>query len=299
LEKIASIDIGSNTLRLLIAEKTAEGYQPVCRDREIIRLGRNFYPHRLLAPSAMEGAVRVLKRFKDRADQEGVIRFMAVGTGVLREAKNSPIFLENIRRETGLPVRIIPGLEEAIIMARGVLSIFPLRPGIIFIFDMGGGSTEFVMLKDGVMVERVSLPLGVVALTERFLLSDPPMEKERHSLKVYGRNILKKNLGKNDKINYLIGTAGTVTTLAAMVNHYTNYNPDQINGMALTKDQVFTLGREIFTLPLDRRANLPGLETGRADIIGAGILLVLEIMDHFSQETLWVSDSGLLEGLIL
>jgi exopolyphosphatase/guanosine-5'-triphosphate,3'-diphosphate pyrophosphatase len=119
------------------------------------------------------------------------------------------------------------------------------------------------------------------------------------SLKVYCRNILKKKLAKNDKVKYLIGTAGTVTTLAAMAQKLSTYDPDQINKTVLTKKYLIELSKKILALSCNQRAKLTGLELGRADIIGAGILLVLEIMVYFSQESLLVSDAGLLEGLIL
>ncbi len=262
-------------------------------------MGRSFFPERLLNPKTMEKALRVLKRFKNRADQEGVTQVRVAGTGVLREAENSEVFLERIAKETCLAVEILSGQEEARLMAKGVLSLFPSSQGETVIFDLGGGSTEFVFMISGRMVERMSLSLGVVGLTEQFLRSDPPGPKESQSLKRHCRTILKKILLKNDKINNLIGTAGTVTTLAAMVKGLSDYDPDQINGTVLAKDGLIRLSGEILSQPFDQRAKLPGLEPGRADIIGAGILLVLEIMDHFSQDTLLVSDAGLLEGLIL
>jgi len=299
LGKIASIDIGSNTLRFLIAEKRGEGFRLVFRDREIVRLGGNFYPHRLLSAQAMEAAVKVLGRFKIRAEQEGVSRIIAAGTGVLREAENISFFLERVDRETGVSVKILKGPEEARIMAKGVFSVFPSTFGKTIIFDVGGGSTEFVVVNDGQIGRRTSLPLGVVGLTERFLRSNPPTKNEADSLKVHCQNILKKNLPKNDKINRLIGTAGTITTLAAMAKNLCDYDPEKINKTVLTKEYLIELSKKILALSFNQRAELTGLETGRADIIAAGILLVLEVMDYFSQESLLVSDAGLLEGLIL
>ncbi len=297
--KIASIDIGSNTLRLLIAEKTRDGIRAFSRDREIVRLGRSFYPNLLLASQAMEAAITVLSRFKIRTKQEGVRKIIAAGTGVLREAKNSSDFLERVKRETGVSVKILKGTEEARIMAKGVLSVFPSTFGRTVIFDVGGGSTEFVVVTDAQIGRRTSLPLGVVELTERFLMSDPPKKKEADSLKVHCQNILRKNLPKDDKINCLIGTAGTITTLAAMVKKLSNYDPEKINETVLTKENLIELSKKILALSCHQRAELTGLETERADIIGAGILLVLEVMDYFSKESLLVSDAGLLEGLIL
>jgi exopolyphosphatase/guanosine-5'-triphosphate,3'-diphosphate pyrophosphatase len=143
------------------------------------------------------------------------------------------------------------------------------------------------------------MPLGVVGLTEKFLKTDPPKSNESDSLKIHCRNILRKNSAKNDKIKKLIGTAGTVTTLAAMAKNLFVYDPDQINQTVLTKEYLIELSKQILALPLEKRSSLAGLEPGRADIISAGILLVLEIMDHFSQRVLLVSDAGLLEGMIV
>jgi len=299
LGKIASIDIGSNTLRSLVAEKTGKEFHPIFRDREIVRLGRSFYPDRLLDSQAMEAAVKVLSRYKIRADKAGATQIIAVGTGVLREAENSSDFLERVVRETGISVKILKGPEEARIMAKGVFSVFPSTFGKTVIFDVGGGSTEFVVVNDAQIGRRTSLPLGVVGLTERFLKSNPPKKNEAVSLKVHCQNILKKNLPKNDKINCLIGTAGTITTLAAMAKNLCDYDPEKINKTVLTKEYLIELSKKILALSFNQRAELTGLETGRADIIGAGILLVLEVMDYFSQESLLVSDAGLLEGLIL
>jgi len=299
VKKIASIDIGSNTLRLLIVKKTAQGFQPIYRDREIVRLGRGFLPERRLLPQPMDKALEVLRRFRERAEAEGVTQIRAAGTGVLRRADNGEVFLKKIKKETGLTIEILSGLEEAEIMAKGVLSQFANLSGETVIFDLGGGSTEFVFLNQGQIMERLSLSLGVVGLTEQFLKIDPPGEKDLESLRKHCRIILKKILSKNGKIKNLIGTAGTVTTLAAMVKKISDYDPDLINGTVLFRNRLKQLSAEILSLPLPQRQKLPGLEPGRADIIGAGILLVLEIMAYFSQDTLLVSDAGLLEGLIL
>jgi exopolyphosphatase/guanosine-5'-triphosphate,3'-diphosphate pyrophosphatase len=299
LEKIASIDIGSNTLRLLIAEKTGDRFRSLFRDREMVRLGRHFYPSRLLSSPAMATAVKTLKRFKDRAEQEGVTQLLAVGTGVLREAENILLFLERVKKETAISIRIISGIEEARIMAEGVLSLFPSTPGKTIIFDIGGGSTEFVFVNDGQIDNSFSMPLGVVGLTEKFLRTDPPLPGESDSLKEYCRNILRKNSAKNDNVKALIGTAGTVTTLAAMTKNLSDYDPALLNGTVLTFGNLLELSEKILVMPFKQRAELTGLEAARADIICAGILLVLEIMNHYSQKEMLVSDAGLLEGLIL
>ena len=275
------------------------GFEPVWRDREIVRLGRNFYPDRLISPEAIEAALKVLKRFKSKVDGQGAAPIRAAGTGVLREARNVRSFLKKVTEETGLEITIIPGPEEARLMAAGILSAIKPGRGKGCFFDIGGGSTEFVFLDRGEMENRVSLPLGVVGLTERFLASNPPTAKESENLKAYCRNILRKKCFKSDRLEFLVGTAGTVTTLAAMVKGLSVYDPDQINGTFLTQELLSELAQKLLGLPLAERAQLPGLEPGRADIIVSGLLLLLEILDFFSKDDLQVSDAGLLEGLLL
>jgi exopolyphosphatase / guanosine-5'-triphosphate,3'-diphosphate pyrophosphatase len=299
LDRIASIDIGSNTLRLLIAEKTETGLKPVYRDREIVRLGRNFYPERRMSSLSFELALSVLKRFKRAIESYGACPIRAVGTGVLREATNTQFFLKAAQERIDLPIRIISGLEEARIMARGTLSVFTSPPDRTTIFDIGGGSTEVAFLKNRKLRDRQSLPLGVVGLTEVFLPSDPSSEKEMAALRNHCRNILEKNLPGDATIDVLIGTAGTATTLAAMAKKLTSYDPDLINGTVLTRDQLAGLFNEMVTLPISQRAQLPGLEPGRADIIFPGLVLVQELLTFFRQEKFLVSDAGLLEGLML
>jgi exopolyphosphatase/guanosine-5'-triphosphate,3'-diphosphate pyrophosphatase len=299
LDRIASIDIGSNTLRLLIAEKMETGLKPVYRDREIVRLGRDFYPGRRMAAQSLASALSVLQRFKDAAGDLGASSIKAVGTGVLREAENTPSLLEAARGQLGLNIRIISGKEEARTMALGVLSVITGVPETAAIFDIGGGSTEVVFLNKREIKDRHSLPLGVVGLTEAFLPSDPPTPEEIFVLKGHCRAILDKNLPGAMTPEVLIGTAGTATTLAAMAKKLTSYDPDLINGTVLTRDQMAGLLKEMASLSISKRALLPGLEPGRADIILSGLILVDELLAFFKQDKVVVSDAGLLEGLML
>ncbi|MBI5582948.1 MAG: Ppx/GppA family phosphatase [Deltaproteobacteria bacterium] len=299
MNKAAAIDIGSNTLRLLIANIEGNRLLPIIRDREIVRLGRNFYPERILSAEAMDLALRVLGRFRRQMEQERINNLRAAGTGVLREAQNSDGFIEAVRRETNLKLEIISGEEEAELSAWGVLSVFPRLSTRTFIFDLGGGSAEFVNLDGNRLETAVSLPLGVVGLTELFLPSDPPGPAEIKRLQAYVLEILMKNIQPAPALPRLIGTAGTVTTLAAMVQGLTDYDPDRINGSVLDRDTLDRLLSTMGSLPLERRSRLPGLEPGRSDIIVAGLAVVLTVMLFFKVAELWVSDAGLLEGLLL
>jgi exopolyphosphatase/guanosine-5'-triphosphate,3'-diphosphate pyrophosphatase len=299
LHKAAAIDIGSNTLRLLIANIEGNQLVPLIRDREIVRLGRDFYPERVLSDTSMGMALEVLDRFRRQAVREGVANLRAAGTGVLREAQNLGPFVAAIRRKTALEVEILPGTEEARLSAAGVLSVFPRSDVPTWIFDLGGGSTEFVGWTGEGPDTAVSVPLGVVGLTELFLPSDPPAAGEISRLQGYVLEMLLKNIPRVRETPRLIGTAGTVSTLAAMVLGLSSYDPDRINGIIIDRATLDRLLSTLCALPLESRRRLPGLEPGRADVIPAGLAVVLTIMLFFRVQELWVSDAGLLEGLLL
>jgi exopolyphosphatase / guanosine-5'-triphosphate,3'-diphosphate pyrophosphatase len=298
--KIAgAIDVGSNTLRLLIAQIEGNRVLPVYRDREMVRLGRSFYPERVIGLQTLDSALKVLERFRRTGIGQGVARFRAAGTGILREASNTRQFVAAVRRTTGITLEILSGDEEARLSALGVRSVFQELPGPACIFDLGGGSVEFTWLKSGRIRETISLPLGAVGLTEQFLFSDPPTGEELSRLRGHCLDILQKIINIKKSIGCMIGTAGTVTTLSAMAQKMTEYNPSRINGSVLDRGTLDRLLFELTSIPLAARRNLPGLEPGRADIIAAGLMVVQSILDFFEVDTLRVSDAGLLEGLLL
>lgn len=299
MKKAGAIDVGSNTLRLLIAQIEGNRVLPVCRDREMVRLGRNFFPERVIGRQPLDLALKVLERFQRTGAQQGVARFRAAGTGILREASNTRQFIEAVRRTTGIALEILSGDEEARLSALGVRSVFQELPGPACIFDLGGGSVEFTWLKAGRLRRTISLPLGAVGLTERFLISDPPTKKELGTLRKHCLETLQKKITIKDSRGCLIGTAGTVTTLSAMAQKMTEYDPARINGSVLDRGTLDRLLWELTSIPLAARRKLPGLESGRADIIAAGLMAVQSILDFFDADTLRVSDAGLLEGLLL
>ncbi len=299
MKKAGAIDVGSNTLRLLIAQIEGNRVLPVCRDREMVRLGRNFFPERVIGRQSLESALKVLERFQRTGAQEGIARFRAAGTGILRESLNARRFLEAVFRTTGISIEVLSGEEEARLSALGVLSVFQELTGPACIFDLGGGSVEFTWVQSGKIGATLSLPLGAVGLTEQFLLSDPPMKQEIARLRGYCLETLRKRININESVSCLIGTAGTVTTLTAMAKKLAEYDPSRINGSVLDRDTLSRLLFELTSFPLAARRELPGLEPDRADIITAGLVVVRSILDFFDTDTLRVSDAGLLEGLLL
>ncbi len=306
-KRLASLDVGSNTFRLLIVAASSDGrFEPLARRREIVRIGRDAGRGGRLSAEAMERGVGVLTRFAREIEERRAAETLAVGTQVFRDASNGASFAEEVRRRCGIELRIIDGVEEARLTRLGVLRALE-RLGPRFekavIFDLGGGSCEFSFERAGAAPELASLPLGVAGLTQAAGISDPPgssgvclLEREarRGLATLQGRAArARRRPGLN-----LVGTAGTVTTLAAMELELKEYDPDRVTGFRLSRRSLRRWTERLAALKVAERGGLAGLEAGREEIILAGAVIVGEIMDLFGQEDLLVSDGGLLEGVI-
>ncbi len=304
--RLASIDIGSNTLRLLVAETAHQrGLKEIARDRRITRLGGGFTEEAGLKEDAIERTIRVLMEFKDTAVHAGAEHILAVATSVVRRAKNREVFIERVKEKTGMDVRIIDGTEEARLCVEGVLSAVKREKEEILIVDIGGGSTEFVYCGGDRVFETISVEnMGVVHLTEGFLRSDPPGERELEGLEKRIEEFLHhvrtslSGVFRKDMCE-LCGTAGTVTTLASIEQSLETYQPDKINNYILTYDGVRKIYHRLVTMSLEERKQLLSLEKGREDLIIPGTAIVLKCMEAFGLYTMRVSDAGLLEGIII
>ena len=303
MERLASIDLGSNTLRLLIAEPAVIApIRPIIVERRITRLGENFLPDKTLQLVAMDRSIAALEEFAELMALNDVTDYLAGATAVVREATNGGHFLDHVQRQTGLIVRLLSGSEEARLSFLGVASVISSRESSMVIFDIGGGSTELVWKGEGDnrALESSSLPLGVVHLTEAFLQGDPPGQEACARLRGHVSTVLGElSLYREFHDTLWVGTAGTVTTLASMWRELVEYDRETINGTVLGKTWLADLCATLAGMKLSERRKLTGLEPGREDIILAGGLVTLEMMDVFGFSQFTVSDAGLLEGLFL
>jgi len=311
--RVAAIDVGTNTVRLLVGEPDgAGGYRAMAAAQEITRLGQGLWPDRLLQPGPIQRTLAVLERFRRLADSHGATRTAVIGTSALREARNRQEFLRRARMETGLDVRVISGEEEARLTLRGVRATLPAagsRPGgRLLLIDIGGGSTEFLLADGDEIVAAVSTGLGAVKLTEAHVRHDPPLPAELKAIHdVVAARLSRLRFQELPDVRgtapgpglTVVGTAGTVTSLAAIDLSLTAYDPGRVNGHRLTRDRVEALLRELAGLPLVRRRRVPGLEPARADVILAGAIVCLVAMECFGIPALGVSDGGLREGVLL
>lgn len=297
-ELMASIDLGTNTARLLIGKKEDEHtITPVLLERHITRLGGGFTRENGISAEAEERSLAAMKEFAAKLKQHQVRSIRAVATSAVRDAINGKQFCSRIFAETGITLQVITGEQEALYTLRGVISGLDRKDGMFFVFDVGGGSTEYTLARGSVPTFTRSLPLGVVRLTEGKQTPPAMTDKIRRELHLLADEMRKSLVGMKDAI--LVGTAGTATTLAAIHLQMTDYDYRRVNNHTMTLSDIEAIYRELLPLSPPERLQVKGLEKGREDLIIAGTLITIETMKLFGFETLKVSDFGQLEGLLL
>ncbi len=302
---VAGIDVGTNTIRLLVADVDAGSFRELHSGRIITRLGAGLDRSGAISPESEQRSLAALAAFTADARRFSPACIDAVGTSALRRASNASAFIHRTADRTGLTLRVATGEEEARLTLKGVSFMLermrgaPL-PDPALVVDIGGGSTEVIRI-DGGRIREQSLPLGAVYLTERFLLHDPPRKEEIDAVREAVRKELSAHaeLFRSDGAPALIGTAGTITTLAAMDQRMTDYEPARINAFVLSGTSLDALIDMLSVTPNRARKLIPGLEEGREDIILAGAVVAQEIRRLIGSASVLVSDWGLREGIVL
>jgi exopolyphosphatase/guanosine-5'-triphosphate,3'-diphosphate pyrophosphatase len=298
---LAAIDAGSNTLRLLIGKIQNGKAAPLLYERRTCRLAGGFKNEEGLSPEAMERTLFAFQEFAKVCAMNNVKKVSAVGTAAFRQAINGEKFACKIRSTTQLPLQIISGEEEAETMTAGVLSALDPIPDNALIVDIGGGSTEFVLCAKRKVLWASSLPLGVVRLIEG---RESPDARQHFITQTLAQlNVELERVCVSNKVDIgsvaLVGTAGTVTTLAALDQQMTEYDWRQINNYVMPLSKIQSWQQLLIPLSPLERESLPGMEAGRGDLILAGIDIILGVMQLLNNTSLTVSDFGILEGLLL
>ncbi len=294
--KIASIDIGTNTVRCLIGEVQDGVLKPIAIYRDIIRLGEGLRAKGELDPAAYGRLTAVLTSYRGHIIESGCRKVRAVGTSALRDADRRGLIRKALNEVLGYPVDVISGEEEARLTSLGVQAgIGSMNDGLLL--DIGGGSTELIRVSAGTNIWWNSLPAGVIHLTEELLLDDPPSDRQVEALRTRFRDLLDQEV--DDGGEQMAGTAGTPTTLAAIQLGIDDYDPTLVNGHVLSLGAIQSLVNEFLGRTSVQRLAMNGMEKGREDLIVAGSLMVLEVMDRWGYKEMIVSDWGLLEGIAI
>jgi len=290
---LASFDIGTNTLLMLICD----GVRRVEDHADIVRLGEGLDKTGRLSEAAMARAEATLARLVERAASLGVTRARAVGTEALRKAANGAEFVARADRllgKIGGKLEIIDGEREARLSFLAVSASFPALRGPRTVVDIGGGSTE-VLVGDATVDAALSVPIGSVRLTERLLHHDPPTADERRAL----RAAVDEALAQTPRpAGELVGIAGTVTTLAAMSLGMTDYDGERVHGSRITRDWLVAAVEKLGETAVADRKRTPGLDPRRADVIYAGAVILLAMVERAGVESVLVSDRGIRWGLV-
>jgi exopolyphosphatase / guanosine-5'-triphosphate,3'-diphosphate pyrophosphatase len=310
--RFASVDIGSHTIRLLIVGVEGDGTVfPIILARRITRLSRNFSDGETLKEDSMDESISVLKEFASLLHSNHVRSISSRATGVIRRARNAADFLRKIREATGIDTVVLSEQAEAFLSAKGILSGLPQAERFVLAFDLGGSSTELVLIdtSSAESLWSTSIAIGAATMTERYLPGDPPDGASvTHAAEAVGDalyqtlsqlRVLLKELDVPLPALQLVGTAGTVTTLAAMFLKMDDYEPSRVNGLMITEEWLYQAIDNLSVMSAAERQELAGLEKGRESIILGGALIVRELLHRLDRKHLTVVDSGLLEGLVL
>ncbi len=301
-QRLAGIDIGTLTCRLLIADLPSHGPLKELRsERRILRLGEGVDQSKRLSAAAMDRVIHCLKEWRQVIDSYRVDACAAVATSAVRDAGNRSEFLERVKREVGFDVEIITGEVEAERTLLGIRSGLPHGVTDILALDIGGGSTEFILDRPEQKPLVRSIDIGVVRLCERILCHDPPTDEEIRRAREWVARETK--IAVADMGNYqtatFIGTAGTITSLAAMAQKLPAYESVRIHNYVLNLGAIHALEVELLSRKKTNRVGLPGLEKGREEVIAAGAIIIRTVMETLGMSSVLVSDLGLREGVLI
>ncbi len=297
--RVAAIDVGTNSTRLLIAEGVSGGFRPIERRMVITRLGEGVDKRRVLAPEALQRTLATIADYAATCGELGVEKIRVTGTSAVRDAHNRQEFFEGVRLLTGSEPELLSGEQEARATFLGTLSDLN-ETGPVMVIDIGGGSTEFIV-GTGVPDRLVSLDFGCVRMFEKHLHSDPPAKEELAALREEVSGQL-EDIADELAIPpgaRVIGVAGTLTQLATLKTGLPVYDPDVTHHFVLTHGDVRQLARRLESLTYDQRKRTAGLEAGRADVIVAGAEILTVIMETFDIAEILVSEKDILDGLVI
>jgi len=300
-DRLAAIDIGTNSIRCIVVEVDRVGKFRVLDDEKaMVRLGEGIVRGNAIVPAAWQRALDALDRMKKIAEGYGVIAIEAVATSAVRRAANGQEFVKTVADTVGLDISIISGEEEAELATLSALNNFDMAGIGYAMLDIGGGSAEVITAVGHHVEEVYSFELGSIVLTENFISTDPPSKGDSFKLRRHIRKTLKaKDTGRMPKIQCLIGSGGTVNSIAAMVMAMRREEYGSGHGYEVSRAEIAHLLNMLLSKDLKGRKAIPGLNADRADIIIAGVMVVNELMEAFGVNQLKINERGLREGLIL
>ena len=301
--RVAAMDVGTNSVHMIVAQVDPDGHFRVLdRAKEMVRLGRKgLTSHRLTGP-AMDAGVRSIAQFKTLAERQGATRFRAVATSAVREARNGGEFIQRVKDETGIRLKVIPGREEARLIWLGAVQAIDLRGEPSLILDIGGGSVELIVVEGGQPTALHSLKLGCARMTERFLKDDPPSAASVKKLEAHLRHELEPALHAAVRAGArrVIATSGTMLCLVSMAAHRLGVHPGKnLHGLTVDPAGIARLARLLRESDRERRARIKGMDAKRIDLIYAGAAVADQVLRGVRATSLTACTWALREGILV
>tara|TARA_Y100001934_G_scaffold279781_1_gene384607 strand:- start:3573 stop:4511 length:939 start_codon:yes stop_codon:yes gene_type:complete len=300
------IDIGTNSVKVLVARVVGSAIEPIFEKNIQTRLGRGLYETKRLSDASIRHTAEVIAEYMNTARSYGSERNIIVATSAARDAENHQEFRQAIHAVAGQYPEIISGDREAELAYRGIRAQPGLDSGLVFVVDVGGGSTEFIVGSGETPAFSISIPLGSVRAMSQFNFADPPGEEGLNRCLEFVREFLdsgtlpKDQIRRHlDPISTLAGTGGTTTFLSKMFHETDDFDREQIETTVLDRATLMKLTNRLWTSPLEQRKKIPGIPPERADVIPFGAAIHLVILDEFNLDKLVASTRGIRTGLLL
>jgi exopolyphosphatase/guanosine-5'-triphosphate,3'-diphosphate pyrophosphatase len=300
MTRVAAVDLGTNSTRLLVADVDDGRVDDVVRTTNVTRLGEGVDERHRLLPLPVTRVRNVLTDFRRTIESLGAERTLAIATSAVRDAENGEAFLGEVEWSYGLATRLLSGHDEALMMFRGVTTERELDSGTVIV-DVGGGSTELVAGGPDGVHWHDSLDIGSVRLTERFLHSDPPTGDELSECAAAVRALLAERVPDEIRsaARSAVGVAGTITSIAALALGLREYDRERVHGFSLSTQALDRQLRQLAAIPVEERKTLRPLDPDRAPVIVAGAVVVRETLAFFDLDTLEISERDILDGAAL
>jgi len=299
MSKIAAIDLGTNSMRLMLCEVVGKKFRT--KNKEVIttRIGKDMGHKGLLTEKAMAKNIEAIKYFKKRAEEYGAEKTIIFATSAIRDAANKDLFLERVKDETGLDIMVLNGEEEAEVGMLG--ASYGFEDENLLVIDVGGGSTELVLGSEDKILYSTSINAGAVRMTEKYVKSNPIQQSDIQELEKSLETLFSDALNqlKEKKIDKVLAIGGTATTAASIFHKARVYDWELIHNTILNKTFLDNLFQTLKSMPLKERYNIKGLQKERADIIPAGIFIILYVLEKLNKEQVIISENDNLEGIII
>ncbi len=301
MKKAAAIDIGTNSMRLLLCEYDGRHFYNKTKDLIVTRMGQGVSANGVISKEAIERNLAALRSFKKKAEEYGAHEIIAIATSAVRDAANREEFTAGAKAETGIDIRVISGDLEADMGITGVLSEYKEQQGNLLVIDIGGGSTELVLGDAQGIQYAKSINAGTVRMTEGFVTEHPIADKEIDGMNRRLEELFEEPVRKlkNMKIEKVIAIGGTATTIAAIYHELSIYNPQVVHNSVIPFDYLQQLFRRLKEMTVEQRFDVKGLQKERADVAPAGMAIMLHLMKSLGFDSFVVSENDNLEGAII